>query len=236
MTVLYSPVPHLYSFIDWKELPILAGTISREYDFTPGRDRAKKKAFLRSLSLDLDRMIFPKQVHGSTVLIVDESSAVYQKADALITDKKNVPIAIVTADCVPIFIYAGQRSVIAIIHAGWKGLRDGIITETLGRMQAVFQVRPEYLAVGIGPAIRACCYEVRCDLLHQFPADFRFARAEKHYLDLVAIAISQLRDSGVHLSNIIDPKRCTACESDLFSSYRTEGVEAGRMASFIMLR
>jgi polyphenol oxidase len=235
MSILYNPVPDCYSFSRWKELPLIAGTIGRDYDFTPEHETAKKKSFLRALSIDLERMIFPQQVHADSVMIVDDSSASYQEADALVSASKNVPLAIVTADCLPVFLYCPDKEVIALVHAGWKGLRLGIISKTIDRMQTVFQAPPRDLQIAIGPAIHTCCYEVGSDVAREFPAEFMNIRTGRTYLDLSAVAIAEACALGVSRENIIDSQRCTACENEHFFSYRQEGNAAGRMASFIML-
>jgi len=202
-----------------------------------------RKNFLVSLGIDYQNLICAKQVHGSRIEYVQEidrgrGALSYDAAiagiDAFITDKRNVPLAVFTADCLSIFLYDPNTPGIGLVHGGWRSTKQNIATKTLRLMQGKFNSKPKDLYVGFGPAIRDCCYEVGKD----FSADFTFGLVERnnhYYLDLVGINKKQLLDLGVKKTNIFDTKICTSCQNQEFFSYRKEGNSCGRMMSVIML-
>ena len=164
--------------------------------------------------VDIPRVFWRKQVHGDDVLIAGKDACAKgcPDADALITDQKNVPIAIRTADCVPVFIYDPLKQVIGLAHAGWKGTRQRIAAKTVQEMQDKFGCRCYDLKVALGPSIRPCCYEV----------------------DIVTANRRQLAEAGIPDGNIFDGGVCTCCNKDYFS-FRRDGEKAGRMISLMML-
>jgi len=109
------------------------------------------------------------QIHSNKFIYIDEK---YQfkskpKADAVITNQKNLPIAILTADCVPILIYDHQKKIIAAIHSGWKGAYKGIIHRVIKFMLKKGS-RPKNITAVIGPSISIDNYEVQNDFKNKF--------------------------------------------------------------------
>ncbi len=109
------------------------------------------------------------QIHSNKFIYIDEK---YQfkskpKADAVITNQKNLPIAILTADCVPILIYDHQKKIIAAIHSGWKGAYKGIIHRVIKFMFKKGS-RPKNITAVIGPSISIDNYEVQNDFKNKF--------------------------------------------------------------------
>ncbi len=174
-----------------------------------------QSAYLKTRTgVDIPRVFWRKQVHGDDVLIAGKDACAKgcPDADALITGRKNVPIAIRTADCVPVFIYDPLKQVIGLAHAGWKGTRQRIAAKTVQEMQDKFGCRCYDLKVALGPSIRPCCYEV----------------------DIVTANRRQLAEAGIPDGNIFDGRVCTCCNKDYFS-FRRDGEKAGRMISLMML-
>jgi len=189
------------------------------------------------------------QVHGSTVIQTDiVPCGVMTQADAVATSTPNIAPTVISADCVPIVIAGGGA--VAAVHAGWKGLRDGVIAEGVAavrRMSAAVRELPlaaagrissplapePVLSAAIGPCAGACCYEVSHELHELFAGrgeDFR----EGQNLDLNAIASRQLRDAGVQ--QIRDTGICTICSDPrLLFSYRRDRGETGRQGALIWL-
>jgi YfiH family protein len=172
---------------------------------------------------------FTKQIHGNRVVRADESAAMPNgdlglEADALVTASAGIAPSILTADCLPIAIAApgtdAAPAVVATVHAGWRGLADGVIANAIGLLGTLGSQRP--LTAAIGPAAGPCCYEVGPELHQRFPG---FSAGRN--LDLKAIARHQLQAAGV--TGIHDCRICTICESEyeLFS-YRREGEQTGR--------
>ncbi len=188
-----------------------------------------------------------KQVHGTDALIVDRaltpSDRFVDGWDALVTDQRDVMVAVRTADCVPVLMHDSKRQVVAAVHAGWRGAVAGIINKTIAVMKTRFGSDPNHLRVSIGPSAGACCYEVDepvLDKLHQACPDVgdlvvRKQRGGKRHLDLKALVREQARTAGAHPDSITSVNLCTICHEDLFFSYRREGRVMGTMVSAIGL-
>ena len=151
------------------------------------------------------------QVHGADVL---EASApgVIGEGDILVTAKRGLPLAVRTADCVPVAIHADDA--IAMVHAGWRGLEAG----ALERAQAALEEagHPPRRAA-IGPAIGPCCYEVGDEVLERFPKSAAKTSWGTNSLDLWSEAARQLESLDVWRADL-----CTHCE-DGFNSFRADG-------------
>jgi hypothetical protein len=203
-----------------------------------------RRNFLKKLGIDYQDLVCAKQVHGGRTAYVRETERgkgalsfenALEDVDALITDKRNLPLAVFTADCLTIFLYDPVGVSIGIIHAGWRSTRENIAAKTIQLMQKKFNTETRTLYVGFGPAIRCCCYEVQEELIRYFPDNF-LKRDGHYYLDLVGINKRQLLDLGIKDINISDSKICTSCQNKEFFSYRREGKNCGRMMSVIMLK
>jgi hypothetical protein len=203
-----------------------------------------RKHFLAKLGIDFQNLVCARQIHGSAVKYVlkedrDRGALSYDTSipdtDALITDKRNLPLAVFTADCLPIFLYDSKMPAIGLVHAGWRSTQENIIARIVDLMKEKFNTPIGKLMVGFGPGIRRCCYEVE----KKFIDFFSFSLMEKnnrYYLDLVGINKKQLLDLGVDHLNIFDSGVCTSCQNENFFSYRKEGKNCGRMMSVLMLK
>ena len=202
-----------------------------------------RKKFLLSLGIDYRNLITAKQVHGKNVEYVtgknkgrgalDYESSV-SNTDGFITDQRGVPLAILTADCLSVFIYDPKRRAIAILHAGWRSTEQNISQAGVKGMQNKFGSQPKDLFIGLGPSIRSCCFEVEND----FKSNFAFGlikRQGRVFMDIALINRRQLIDCGVREENIFDPALCTFSD-DGFFSFRREAKDAGRMISVAMLK
>jgi polyphenol oxidase len=181
-------------------------------------------------------LAWAKQTHGSEIVIADErfNSAPLQEADAIMTDKPNIPIAVRTADCLPIFIFDPTHQAIAVVHAGWKGTQKEIFKETYLTMQAKYKTDYEDLLIAFGPAIRSCCYEVGQEFAGHFP-NAVVLRDGKLYMDVIKANRDQLYSLGIERDQFFDCRICTSCDKSYFS-YRRDGDKAGRMVSVMMLK
>jgi YfiH family protein len=184
------------------------------------------------------------QVHSANVLLVGNSrDFTRENADGLITEDRN-PIGIVTADCLPILISDSTGARVAAIHAGWRGIKLGIIYRAIKALEQAGS-NPANLVVAIGPAIHACCYEVGKEVLTELrltlgnllgnsepfwflkqpkrfmsSRDTALGRNEGIWLDLIAIARAQLKSCGVPKNQIECIELCTYCGPEIFASYR----------------
>jgi YfiH family protein len=211
-------------------------------DFTPldfdSSLTVAQRAYLGKVcGMDLPQIFWRKQVHGDDILIASGgvgASKGCPDADAFITQEKNLPIAIRTADCVPVFIFDPHHRAIGLAHAGWKGTHKAIAAKTVQKMQEKFNSQPSDLKIVLGPSIRDCCYQVGKEFREYFPAYVR-DRGGFLYVDIISANRDQLLQSGVRLENIFDSGICTCCNKDHFS-FRRDGAQAGRMISLMMLK
>jgi len=223
------------------EQGVLALTSDATLDFTPTDFDAPlsqtQRAYLKDKTgFDIPQVFWRKQIHGDDILQARDTAASVKgcpDADAYITNQKNLPIAIRTADCVPVFIFDPIHQVIGLAHAGWKGTHKKIAAKTVQRMQAKYDSRPSDLKIVLGPSIQACCYQVGEEFRGYFPAHVK----EYHghlYADVVSANRDQLIEAGVPAENILDRATCTCCNKNYFS-FRRDGDKSGRMISLMML-
>jgi YfiH family protein len=170
---------------------------------------------------------FMNQVHGNDVVEVNEGSMNQVTADALITRQSGLPLAVLSADCLPILVMG--ENIVGAIHAGRKGILNGIIERTITKMR---ELGGKELSATIGPAICGGCYEVDIQMyLDAIEIDPNLATApETHGLDLKKAAAGQLHSQSV---SVTDLEICTAHDPNYFS-YRRDGV-SGRSAGVIVL-
>lgn len=185
-----------------------------------------------------------KQIHSNIVNKVDKDNiGQIIDGDAIITNEKNVPLLILTADCVPVVLVDKVNKAVGLVHAGWRGTYGKICSETLQSMKENYNTNTEDVVAIIGPSIGKCCYEVSYDLVEKFSvllpnADEKIyeIRDEKYYLDLWEINTQILKEFGVLKSNIINMNICTSCNCDRFFSYRKHEKTPKRIGTFIEIK
>jgi len=176
-----------------------------------------------------------EQVHGSDVAEVSVYSPHVIQADALVTRSKNLALAIMTADCLPILLSNVDGTEVAAIHGGWRSLADDIIVKTLDKMHS----RNETIFAWLGPCIGQTHFEVGDEVRQHFnkssPNSAQFFienKIGKLQADLAGIASFLLKKSGV--SSVVNTSECTFTLKDKYYSYRRENI-TGRMASVIAI-
>lgn len=169
---------------------------------------------------DVDKLAMNFQLH-STRMNRAEAGVRGTPGDGLWTDVPHVPLLALSADCLPIALMRanGERPAVAVLHAGWKGLLDGLAAS------AVHALGGGLVSAVIGPAIGPCCYEVRDDVGDPFRARFGRDIVRDGKLDLWRAAELALRNVGVGRVERVD--LCTACHPELFFSYRRDGKPRG---------
>jgi polyphenol oxidase len=164
------------------------------------------------------------QVHGTRVRRVTDVPAredPWEEADGHVTALRGVPALAFVADCLPIAL--ASPDAVAILHAGWRGLADGIVETGVAMLDG------EVRAV-IGPGIGACCYEVGDEVRERFEPE----AARGRHLDLKLAARRALEAAGVR--EIQDVGLCTSCHPDLFFSHRRDNGVTGRQAGVVWRR
>lgn len=219
------------------------GNMSLRYANTKGA-LENRKNFLERLGIDYRNLICAKQVHAANIRYVNSRDlgrgalsydTAIDSTDALITDQKNIPLAVFTADCLSILLYDTKAAAIGLVHAGWRSTKENISAKAVKFMQAKFNSRPQDLHAVFGPSIRGCCYEVREPFKDYFPRDIS-ERSGRLYLDLAGVNKRQVLEAGVEEGSISDCVACTSCQNNKLFSFRREGESCGRMMSVAMLR
>jgi polyphenol oxidase len=203
-----------------------------------------RRRFLEDSGVSAGRLVCARQVHGDSVACVtaadagrgaDSPESAFVDTDALITDRRRIPLAIFTADCLPVFLYDAQKQVIGLVHAGWRGTQEDITGKTVQAMMKHYNCQPDDIYAGFGPAIRGCCYKVG----EEFSDLFKQGVIRKDgglYLDLITVNTEQLIRREIKRDNIFDSSICTACGSEGYFSYRREGASCGRGMAVLMIR
>lgn len=204
-----------------------------------------------SLNINVNDIVISNQVHKDDILIVDESykgnhfflDRKVKNIDALITNKKNIAIVTLYADCVPIMIYDKGKNIIALAHAGWRGTVKKIGKKVLKKLKEEFNSNMEDCIALIGPSIGKCCFEVDEPVVNEFKKVFEkeylnFTTStsnDKYMIDLWEANKISLLEAGLPEANIIISNICTKCNNDILYSYRNENGNTGRMAAIMQL-
>ena len=185
-----------------------------------------------------------QQVHSNKFIFIDDKYRLKTKpkADAIITNQKNLPIAVLTADCVPILICDDKKNIIAAIHAGWKGAYKDIIKKVI-KFMIKKNCMLKNITAAIGPCIAVKNYEVKQDFKKKFlkknkKNEIFFKKTkEKYYFNLNKYIYSQLKNLGVMNIDIIN-KDTFNKKNNFFSARRSisrKENDYGRNISIIMI-
>jgi YfiH family protein len=173
------------------------------------------------------------QAHGKNVAIL--SQPVTGSADAAVAFETGTVAAVLTADCLPVFLASRAGDRVGIVHAGWRGLLSGVIEATVSALAA----DPADLIAWLGPAIGPAAFEVGGEVRRMFvamqpesAAEFRPGGGRKYLADLPGLARRQLADCGI--TAVYGGDLCTVADAARFYSYRRDG-RTGRMAALIWL-
>jgi YfiH family protein len=203
-----------------------------------------RERFLSKLDISYKDLVSTKQIHSNKVVTVslkDKGSGALDYAssinntDALITNLKNLPLGIHTADCLSIFIYDKAAHSIAMVHAGWRSTKEKIVIETIKLMQEKFLSNPKDLYFYLGPAMRSCCFKVDNNFKESFTSNI-IKKDNGWYFDIIRENKNQILSFNIKENQIFDSKVCTYCQNKDYFSYRKEGDSSGRMLSVIMLK
>lgn len=184
--------------------------------------------------------VWVNQVHGVAVIDAAVSSCL-QDADAAFTNKKHVVCVTMTADCLPVLLCDAAGTVVAAVHAGWRGLCDGVIEAAVAKLG----VDNSQVLAWLGPAIGPNAFEVGGDVRQQFIV--KDAQAESAFKPIVGAsdkwlcdmyAIAKQRLAAIDVTQVygggVNEDFCTYTDEARFFSFRRDQV-TGRMASLIWL-
>lgn len=211
-----------------------------------------RQLFCQGIGINSEHIVTAQQLHTDHIAVVTKEAkgrgaGSYEDAipntDALITNVPGVPLMLFFADCVPVLIADPVQRAIGAVHAGWRGTVEKIAQKTILSMQSNFGTKPEDCLVGIAPSIGPCCYVVDEIVINKLKKQFNnweelikeANEKGKWYFDLWKANIHQLEEIGVKGSNLVTSGVCTACNHELFFSYRKENGATGRIGAVIVL-
>ena len=196
------------------------------------------------ISTKSKKIVLLNQVHSNKFHYISKNSKLNNKfeGDALITDKRHLPIAVLTADCAPILIHDEDKEMIAAIHAGWKGAYKDIVKKVI-KFMIKKGCSPKNITVAIGPCISANNYEVKDDFKKKFIkkdkkniAFFKIIK-DKNYFNLNRYIHFQLENLNIKKIDIINKDTFNA-KNNFFSARRSisrNENDYGRNISVIMI-
>lgn len=212
------------------------------------RNRIK---LLEQADMPFENLTTVNQVHGSRIVTItaqlvgagrDKKPSTAGDADAMITNLPQVPIMVLTADCVPILLFDPVKKVVATIHAGWRGTVALITSKTIEAMHKIYNCQPSDILAAIGPSIGACCYEVGDEVVKAAEGSLPNAAScfkninNRHHFDLWEANRQQLTEKEINNKNIDTLGLCTLCHQQHFFSSRANQGITGRLGACIMLR
>ncbi|MEU3955046.1 peptidoglycan editing factor PgeF [Streptomyces achromogenes] len=202
----------------------------------PEAVRANRELAAKSLGLDPDLVVWMNQVHGADVAVVDEpwGEGPVPEADAVVTARRGLALAVLTADCVPVLLADPVAKVVAAAHAGRPGMVKGVVPAAV-RAMAELGAEPGRIVARTGPAVCGRCYEVPEAMRAEVAAVEPAAHAETGW-GTPAVDVS----AGVHAQldrlGVCDRARTPVCtlESQDHFSYRRDRT-TGRLAGYVWL-
>lgn len=218
-------VLQIYSDPRLLRLGVVHGTASRKW----GNMRTPENVqnLMSALHIPPDKLLRFHQTHSDVILhaLTPEQTeqirlAPTQDADGWIIRGRGVGAAILTADCVPLFIWDEEGELLGLAHCGWRGVAKGLPAKLAAELkQAGAKGR---LNAWIGPHIQSCCFEVQQDVAQQFPPACVLHKNGKTYVDLNAEILRQLAEQGLAEQDVKAPYHCTCGNRLEFFSYRRD--------------
>lgn len=220
---------------------------TRHFALASGPQPDRWAELAAAVGVQASELVRVRQVHGRGVFVADATTRLSgpdarTAADAIVTSRADLAIAVQVADCVPLLVADRGSSAVAAIHAGWRGTAAGV---SVAAVDALVRAgcRPADLVVAIGPSIGSCCYQVHPDLRRVFLDNgwtgpdlerwFIDRQEGRPMLDLWRANHDQLERAGVLSHNMHVSGLCTATHRDMFYSYRADGAGTGRMVGVI---
>ena len=203
------------------------------------------KIIVKKIKTNSKKIILLNQTHSDKFCYIDKNLRLKNtkfKGDALITNKKNIPIAVLTADCAPVLIYDQNKKIIAAIHAGWKGAYKDIIKKVV-KFMLKKGCSTDSMTAAIGPCISVKNYEVKNDFIKKFLKKDKqnkifFKKIKnKNYFNLSKFIYSQLKSLNIKSIDIIN-KDTFDKKNNFFSARRSISCnenDYGRNISIIMI-
>ena len=205
--------------------------------------------FREAAGITNEQFVCGEQIHSNIVHIATEKDlrpaygpGFMNTADGYVTNLRNVPLAIFTADCVPLLLEDSKAGVVGAVHCGWKSTVADIEKEAVTKMASLGS-NPSDIHAAVGPSIDRCCFEVGPEVISAVTAlltescdDLYTKKPDgKYMLDLRGVVKRRLIELGLSPENIEYVGGCTMCNPSRYWSHRyTHGIR-GSQASIIMI-
>jgi YfiH family protein len=186
--------------------------------------------------VDLHRAARARLVHGGQVRAASAPGSAGE-ADALITARPGLPLALTVADCLPLLLAAADRAV-GLVHCGWRSILSGIVPRAATALMDLAGSSPRDLRSWIGPGIGPCCFRVAPEIAARFAPEVVTSKGDAEggvFVDLAGQIRAQLLASGVRPERIRSSSLCSACHAELFFSHRRDLGRTGRMLAWIVM-
>ncbi len=204
--------------------------------------------FLDSAGIGSRSFVCGQQVHGNNVVIAGKKDMrpAYGKGkmnvcDGYVTAEPGIPLAIFTADCVPLLLHDPVAGAIGAVHCGWRSTAADIEKNAVSALESLGS-KPGNIRAAIGPAIDRCCFEVGSEVIDAMRIligsdieNYYDARGEKFMLDLRGVVRRRLEALGVRPENIDTVGTCTMCHPLEYFSHRGTKGNRGSLACVICL-
>lgn len=195
-----------------------------------------RKKLIQELNLPQEPF-WLKQIHSNLALCLEKNTKWDETvvADATFTTTAGPVCVVLTADCVPILVCDQDGTIVAAIHAGWKGIAAGIITSTIKSMNTNSSKLLAWLGPAIGPnafIVNNDVREIFCQQLAESKSAFT-KHNDRFLTNIYSLATLYLKHAGI--TKIYGGEYCTFTQKDLFFSFRRDGEKSGRMANLIWL-
>ncbi|GAA4123782.1 peptidoglycan editing factor PgeF [Knoellia locipacati] len=193
--------------------------------------RENRTRVAAALAVDVERLVFMDQCHGSDVAVVTEKPDGALPVDGVVTAEPDLALAVLVADCTPVLLSDAEAGVIGAVHAGRPGMTTGVLAQAISAMHDLGASR---IAAAVGPSVCGRCYEVPLEMREAAAAVTSEARAVSWTgtpaIDVASGVVAQLRAAGV--DDLTWVAGC-AREDDSLFSYRRDGT-TGRFAGVIV--
>ena len=207
--------------------------LSNQVGDKPDAVKINREVILKDLANP--QLVFANQIHSDNIAIITKDNLDKKiDCDALITQEKNVALAITHADCQAALLYDPENKVIAALHAGWKGLFKNIYKKTIDMMKDNFNSKPQNILACISASLCPKHAEFR-NYKAEVPKNLWSYQKEPFHFDLWQIAKDELKEAGLKEDNIELANECTYCNEKDYYSFRRDK-DTGRNASVICLK
>ncbi|MBX9572696.1 MAG: peptidoglycan editing factor PgeF [Candidatus Obscuribacterales bacterium] len=228
-------------------LPLDSFNLGRHWNTDESRADAMKnrKRLCDLLGLNSEDLAVPGQQHTNNIHFISAKNGMppgpfhFPAIDAVATDRKQQPVLLHFADCVPVMLVDPSRKKICVIHAGWRGTAASIVKKSAELMCKELDCKPTDLHAAIGPAIGTCCYETGNEVIEGLRPTVSQSdslvvyKDNSPHPDLKAFNAMQLLEAGVE--NIDVSSWCTACHPEIFYSHRQSAGQTGRQGALACL-